>query len=157
MWKTQSHGPIADWLACADSAPPGEDRSPCPDHKSLCISDQGARRARRECPAAPGEDWASSPVQTSFHYLQLRHPGDNNRVLPGRHRPTRCGNPNPTGRSLIDWGAWSERNPGRIGPHPQFRIPSVSPQLRNPRDENGSPLGRHWPGRCGKSNHTSGR
>ena len=27
--------------------------------------------------------------------LQLRHSGDENRVLPGLHRPARCGNPNP--------------------------------------------------------------
>ena len=41
-------------------------------------------------------------------YQQFRHRRDEKRVLPGRHRPARCGNPNPTGRSQNDGGAKSE-------------------------------------------------
>ena len=64
--KPQSRRPIADWLERVVPAPPGENRTPCPDHKTLRISNQGARRARRGY-IAPEEDWAPSPVQTCFY------------------------------------------------------------------------------------------
>ena len=65
-----------------------------------------------------GEDSAPS--------LQPRPPEDKNQVLPSRHRPARCGNPNPTGQSLIIWGAYTERNTGRRGPRPRCRNPRIT-------------------------------
>ena len=47
VWKPQSNGPMADWLGRVERGQPGEKRTRCPDHKSLRISNQGARRARR--------------------------------------------------------------------------------------------------------------
>ena len=75
--------------------------------------------------------------------LRLQQPGDDNDDLPGRYRPARCGNPNPTGWLLIGWGSWSQRaarvsrrdnvevptHPGRIGSYPLIRNPSMSLQL----------------------------
>ena len=63
--------------------------------------------------------------------LQLQLPGDENEDPPGRYRPARCGNPNPTVWLRIGWGSWSQRaarvasrdkievppHPGRIGSH----------------------------------------
>ena len=72
--------------------------------------------------------------------LRLQQPGDDNDDLPGRYRPARCGNPNPTGWLLIGWGSWSQGaarvtplvnvevppHPGRIGSYPRIRNPSIS-------------------------------
>ena len=75
--------------------------------------------------------------------LRLQQPGDDNDDLPGRYRPARCGNPNPTGWLLIGWDSRSQRaarvappanvevppHPGRIGSYPWIRNPSISLQL----------------------------
>ena len=45
----------------------------------------------------PGEDKVPSPHHESFHIYTIQQTGDENGGLPGRYRPTRCGNPNPTG------------------------------------------------------------
>ena len=121
---------------------------------------QGARRPLGATPPVSPNPGRNGPHRSGPHprfrhpsiSLQLRYPRDENRFFPGPHRPARCGNPNPTRRSLIGWGAWSESNPGRIGPHPRFRIPSISLQLRHPGGENGSPPGWHRPARCGNPN-----
>ena len=46
--------------------------------------------------------------------LQLRQPGDENGDVPRVYnRPVWCGNPSPTGRSLIGWGSYIEQaHPG---------------------------------------------
>ena len=44
-------------------------------------------------------------------HQQLRQPRDENGDAPDRHRPARCGNPNPTGRSLIGWGSRKKPTP----------------------------------------------
>ena len=48
-------------------------------------------------PAPPGEDKVTSRIGTIFIPLQLQQTGDENGGPPGRYRPARCGNPNPTG------------------------------------------------------------
>ena len=77
-------------------------------------------------PAAPGEDRGE---KASIN-LQLRRTGDEDGGPPERYRPAWCGNPKPTGRSLIGWGSWSQRHQGRIGFHSRIRNPSVHLQLR---------------------------
>ena len=95
--------------------------------------------------------------------IHLLLPGDENGDPPGRYRPARCGNPNPTGWLLIGWGSWSQRaarvapgdtvevppHPGRIGSHLQITNPSISlttpPTRRRKRRSPGSiPLHTVW-------------
>ena len=69
---------------------------------------------------------------------------------------------------LVDWGSWNQRaarvaprdnvevpsHPGRIGYHPLIRNPSISVILQQTVAENGDPLGRYRPARCGNPNLT---
>ena len=54
-----------------------------------------------------------SPVHKFREYLQLRQRGNANEILPGRHRPARCGNPNDIGLPLIGWGSDIGASPTR--------------------------------------------
>ena len=60
MWKPQYHWPVADLLESVDPAPPGEDSTPCPDHKSLRVFTTPAPRERKRC--YPG----STPPRTTW-------------------------------------------------------------------------------------------
>ena len=68
-------------------------------------------------PAHPGE--FHSRIRNLSIPLQLRQPGDESGDPPGRNRPARCGNPSPTGRSLL---AGDRREPARPG-EDQFPSP----------------------------------
>ena len=65
-------------------------------------------------PAPPGDDRVPSPVQGSFHtHLKTRQTGEENRVLSGRHRPPRCGNPVHWLESLIASSSTAAPRPSR--------------------------------------------
>ena len=85
VWKPQPHWLVANWLGLNEPAG-GE----------TCPSGQGRGRA------AHGEVKVPSPDQNpsiSLQFQQTRHQdGDPT----GRHRPTRCGNPN-SGYAIVDW------------------------------------------------------
>ena len=72
-------------------------------------------------------------------------------------RPARCGNPSPTGRSLIGWRSYID--PAHPGGHrfssPDQKYFNYTLQLRQPRGENGVPLGRHRLARCGSPSPAS--
>ena len=83
----------------------------------------------RRRPAAPGEDRSSSPHYHNSISLQLQRTKDEYVDPPGRYRPSRYENPNPTGFFLIDCSSWHQRvakvapmayveaspHPGRMG------------------------------------------
>ena len=73
MWKPQPHGSIADWL---------EHISPSP--------------------AAPEEDWAPSPVQTSFHISTTPRPRGRKSSSPGSIPPRTVWKPQSHG-PIVDW------------------------------------------------------
>ena len=99
-----------------------------------------ASRDNVEVPPHPGRIGSHPHIRNISMFLQLQQPGDDNGDPPGRYRPARCGNPNPTGWLLIDWDSWSQRaarvaplanvevppHPGRIGHHLRIRNPSFS-------------------------------
>ena len=132
VWKSHSHGPIADWLGRLESAQPGEDRDPTPFQKSLRFattpSPWGQKGGspgstppltvwkpkshrpvadwlERVDPAPPGEDRAPCPDRKSLRISTTPTPGGRNDVLPGQHRLARCGNPNAADRSIFGWGS----------------------------------------------------
>ena len=84
MWKPQPHWVIANWLGFMESVR-GES---CPS-------------SQRRSPAAPGEDKFLYSGQKPFHFSTTSTNGDETADPPGRYRPERCGNPNPTDRLLM--------------------------------------------------------
>ena len=86
--------------------------------------------------------------------LNLRPPEEEIGDPTDKYRPVRCGDPNPTGRLLVDWSSWSNRaaratrwasakippHPGRTQSHLRIRRPSKSRQLLQPTDERKDPL-----------------
>ena len=56
----------------------------------------------------PGTTGPHPRIRNPLQNLQPRQPGDENGDPPGRNRPVWCGNPSPTGRSLIGWGSYIE-------------------------------------------------
>ena len=131
-------------------------------------SQRAARVAPRanEVPPHRGSIVSHPRISNSSKSLQPQQPGDGNGDLPGRYRPARCGNSNPTGWLLIGWGSWSQRtarvsprinvevlpHPGRIKSQPRKRDHSLSLQLPQPWDENGDPSGQQRQARCGNPN-----
>ena len=85
---------------------------------------------------------------------------------PGRYRPARCGNANPTGWFLIGWGSWSQRatrvaprandevppHPGRISAYPRIRNLPISLQHQQTGQENADPPGRYRSAQRGNPN-----
>ena len=78
-----------------------------------------APRGNPAIPPHPGRIGHNPRFRNPSIDLQIRQTGDENGDPPGRHRPARCGHPNPTSRSLIGWGS-------RIKPAPpgDDRFPS---------------------------------
>ena len=56
---------------------------------------------QRRDPAEPGEDKFPSPDHKLLHISTTSTTRDENADSPGRYRPARCGNPNPSGWLLI--------------------------------------------------------
>ena len=145
VWKSQRHRLVADWLRLVE-----------PTRGESCPSDNV------EVPPHPGRTGSRPRIINPSISLQFQQPGDENGDFPGRYRPARCGNPNPTHRLLIGWGSWRQRA-ARVSPranvefapltrkirsHPRIRNPSIPLQLRQPGDENGDPTGQYHPARC---------
>ena len=64
-------------------------------------------------PAAHREDGGPSLDNKYFHInLQLPTHRERKADLSDRYRRARCDDPNPAGRSLIDWGSWTSAAPG---------------------------------------------
>ena len=98
---------------------------------------------QRRGPTAPGEERVI-PGSETLPDLQLQQTVDENGDHPGRYRPARRGNVNPTGGLLISSGLWSYRvvrvvprdnvkvppHPGRIGSHPRIRVRAGSPAVQ---------------------------
>ena len=99
-----------------------------PPRPALGQSGGEARAAGGTTPPVPLHPGRIGPHLRFRHpsiHLQLQHPGQENRILPSRHRRPRCGNPNSHG-PIADWmGRVERRQHGGIGPHPRFRYPSV--------------------------------
>ena len=118
-------------------------------------SQRAARVAPRanEVPPHRGSIVSHPRISNSSKSLQPQQPGDGNGDLPGRYRPARCGNSNPTGWLLIGWGSWSHRAArvalpaivevapltGRLRSHPRIRNPSMSLQFRQIWNRDGDP------------------
>ena len=151
-----------------DTAPSGVE-TPTP-LTGCCLAEVHAASARRwlpsgqrRGPAPPGEDNASSRTINLSIPPQFQQTGDENDDPTGRYRPARCGNPNPIGWLLIDWGWWNQCTSrvapranvevapltGRILYHPRIRNPLISLQLQRTRDHEGDPTGRYRPTWCG--------
>ena len=124
-----------------------------------------APRANAEVPPNPGRIISHPRIRNPSIFLQLQPPGDENGDLPGRYRPARYGNPNPTRWLLNGGGSWNQRaagvaprdnvelppHPERIRSHPRIRNPSKSLQIQQTGGENADPPGRYRPAGCGKT------
>ena len=97
VWKPQSHGPIAERLGSVEQPQPGEDRAPFP------FDPPQSRRTRGGLSLIPGSEILPYVHNSDTRGRKSSSPG---RVLPCTvWKPAQCGNPNPSGRSLIGWGA----------------------------------------------------
>ena len=72
--------------------------------------------------------------------LRKRQRGDENGDSPSPNHPARCGNPSPTGRSLIGRGSYiGPAHPEQDRFHPQIKNRSIRVQLRLPGDQTRDP------------------
>ena len=113
--------------------PPGEDKFPSPDQKSIQTTHK------------PGDENGDPPVR--YRPARCGHPNPIGWLLIGwgswSQRAARVAL-----RADVD----VLPHPGRIGSHPRIKNPSKSLQFQQPRDENGDPPRRYRPARCGNPN-----
>ena len=90
-------------------------------------------RAHAEVPPHPGRISSHPRIINYLKSLQLPQPGNENGGPPDRHRPARCGNPNPTDWLLISWGSWlMEPACGGSCPSGQRRCPGSPGEYKFP-------------------------
>ena len=122
VWKPQPHGPIDDWLGLENK--------------------DSATRGRHD------------PITGSEippYIYNSDNLGTKTVIPPGRNLPARCGNPNPTDRSLIGWGSHLQpTHPGDDrfpSPYHKYFHTFTTPKIWGT-------WGRNRPTRCGNSSPT---